>query len=67
MGFQSTQTDDEDPVQEGDMTGLCNTVDIEMFIACKQGEFEEMKKRYKQLLTYIKVTDTCNVKCIVRV
>ena len=24
MGIQSTQTDDEDPVQEGDVTGLCN-------------------------------------------
>lgn len=67
MGIQGTQTDDEDPVQEGDMTAL-STLDIEMFIAYKQGDFEEMKKRYKQLLTYIKVTDTCNVmysKCIV--
>ena len=26
MGIQGTQTDDEDTVQEGDLTALCNTV-----------------------------------------
>ena len=58
MGIQGTQTDDEDTVQEGDVTALCNTVIVRCLLS--EGDFEEMKKRYKQLLTYIKVTDTWN-------